>query len=140
MKEVGEEEGGKQLMKTNIDKSALYVGHFTRELKKSEVEICHKGLRHVSSSVLTKLFSVNGQHMCKVTECIVSPYAKQTRIAFPMSSIKSITSFKLIHVDLWGLYSTSTFDNKKYFFPIVDDHSRITWLGINQICISSIIS
>lgn len=34
----------------------------------------------------------------------------------------------MIHVDLWGLYSTSTFDGNKYFLTIVDDFSRMTWI------------
>ncbi|XP_015160329.1 uncharacterized protein [Solanum tuberosum] len=50
-----------------------------------------------------------------------------TRSVFPSSSIRSSACFDLIHVDLWGPYSTSTFDGNKYFLTIVDDFSRLTW-------------
>jgi len=33
----------------------------------------------------------------------------------------------MVHVDLWGPYSTTTFDGNKYFLTIVDDFSRMTW-------------
>ncbi|KAL3373978.1 hypothetical protein AABB24_005776 [Solanum stoloniferum] len=36
--------------------------------------------------------------------------------------------FYLIHVDLWGPYSTTNFDGNKYFLTIVDDFSRMSWI------------
>lgn len=36
--------------------------------------------------------------------------------------------FDLIHCDVWGLFSQSTYDGKVYFLTIVDDNSRFTWL------------
>nr|KYP37488.1 Retrovirus-related Pol polyprotein from transposon TNT 1-94 [Cajanus cajan] len=38
--------------------------------------------------------------------CDVCHYAKQRRLIFPISTSKSEKCFNLIHVDLWGPYST----------------------------------
>ena len=92
------------------------------------MELWHKRLGHVSSTVLSRMFSVNKQSACRISKCLVCPYAKQTRNVFPKSSIKSTACFELLHVDLWGPYNTTTIDGKKYFLTIVDDFSRVTWL------------
>ena len=34
----------------------------------------------------------------------------------------------MIHVDLWGPYSFTSIHGHKYFFTIVDDYSRYTWI------------
>jgi len=94
----------------------------------SDMELWHQRLGHVSSVVLAKMLDLNINSMCKVSKCFVCLYAKQTRLTFPSSSIKSCTNFDLIHVDLWGPYNTSIFDGNKYFLTIVDDFSRMTWL------------
>ena len=41
--------------------------------------------------------------------------------------IHSTSKFELIHVDLWGPYSTSTYNKHKYFITFVDDFTRSTW-------------
>lgn len=35
--------------------------------------------------------------------------------------------FKVIHIDTWGLYKSSTHDGYKYLLTIVDDYSKGTW-------------
>lgn len=94
----------------------------------SNMELWHQRLGHVSSIVLSKIFDMNNQSMCKVSKCLVCPYAKQTRLTFPSNSIKICNCFDLIHVDLWGPYSTLIFYGIKYFLTIVSDFSIITWL------------
>lgn len=60
--------------------------------------------------------------------CSICPMARQSRLLFPDSSIKSSHPFQLIHVDTWGgPYSTPTYNGFKYFLTIVDDFSRATW-------------
>lgn len=67
---------------------------------------------------------------CKsiVESCDVCPLARHVRQFFPISSSKSIKAFQLLHLDVWGPYSTPTFDENKYFLTIVDDFSRVTWI------------
>ena len=36
--------------------------------------------------------------------------------------------FDLVHRDLWGPFSVATVNGYKYFFNIVDDYSRCTWV------------
>ena len=37
-------------------------------------------------------------------------------------------AFELVHIDTWGPFSVPTVDGFRYFFTIVDDFSRATWL------------
>ena len=50
------------------------------------------------------------------------------RLPFPLSSSKSKKCFDLIHIDVWGPYSVTSIHGHKYFFTIVDDYSRYTWV------------
>ncbi|XP_075098537.1 uncharacterized protein LOC142175517 [Nicotiana tabacum] len=94
-----------------------------------DVSLWHKRLRHVSSIVLKKLFPAK---LANITEIInkftVCPCAKQTRLPFPNSCIKSTVAFDLIHVNVWGPYKYATFDGHRYFLTVVDDFTRLTWL------------
>lgn len=51
---------------------------------------------------------------------------------FPISSIKSSQIFDLIHLDVLGLYKQSTFDGNRFFFTVVDDFSRMSWIFLLQ--------
>ncbi|GAU40997.1 hypothetical protein TSUD_92220 [Trifolium subterraneum] len=44
------------------------------------------------------------------------------------SSSRATHCFELLHMDLWGPYSTPTLHGHKYFLTIVDDFSRYTWI------------
>ena len=59
---------------------------------------------------------------------------------FPSSSMKTSASFELLHLDVWGPYTTPTFDGNKYFLTIVDDFTRMTWLFLlkfkSDVCVS----
>ena len=59
--------------------------------------------------------------------CDVCPKAKQHRLPFPLSTISTVCTFELIHVDTWGPYHTKTHGGQRYFLTIVDDFSRVTW-------------
>lgn len=59
--------------------------------------------------------------------CDVCPMARQQRLSFPESSIKTDATFQLVHIDLWGPYHTQTYNGFRYFLTIVDDFSRATW-------------
>ncbi|XP_059284755.1 uncharacterized protein LOC132038046 [Lycium ferocissimum] len=54
--------------------------------------------------------------------------AKQTRLSFPTSMIKTEHAFDLIYCDIWGPYKTQSLSGSHYFLTIVDDFSRATWV------------
>lgn len=86
------------------------------------------------------MFDIPKQTMRQVSKCLVYPYAKQTKIQFPSSSINSGACFDLIHFELWGPFNSPKFDGNKYFIIIVDDYSQIIWLFLlrnkSDVCIS----
>ena len=78
-------------------------------------------LKHLSRSVLgisSKLKSF----------CEVCHLAKQTRLPFGHSSIKTKAPFDLIHCDIWGAFRVPSILGAHYFLTIVDDFSRHTWV------------
>lgn len=60
--------------------------------------------------------------------CTICPCAKQTRMSFLTSSIKTSKSFEMIHIDIWDPYSQVTHGHYNMFLTIVDDFSRCTWI------------
>ncbi|KAL2925632.1 Retrovirus-related Pol polyprotein from transposon RE2, partial [Bienertia sinuspersici] len=62
--------------------------------------------------------------------CQICPLAKQHRLSFSHSSIKTCKPFQLLHVDVWGPYRIPTYDNCTYFLTIVDDYTRYTWVHL----------
>ena len=63
----------------------------------------------------------------KSFDCSICPIAKQKRLPFQFSVHVSNSCFELIHVDIWGPYSTHSLNGSKYLLTIVDDFSRCTW-------------
>ena len=63
----------------------------------------------------------------KSFDCPIRPIAKQKRLPFQSFVHVSNSCFDLIHVDIWGPYSTPSLNGSKYFFTVVDDFSRCTW-------------
>ena len=57
----------------------------------------------------------------------ICPIAKQKWLPFQSSVHVSNSCFDLIHVDIWGHYSTPSLNGSKYLLTIVDDFSRCTW-------------
>ncbi|XP_047266243.1 uncharacterized protein LOC107873996 [Capsicum annuum] len=149
VQEIDKEDGGLYLLLNKLISNQLQEDtvtatsnvHNKHAIQKSEVELWHKRLGHVSSKVLNKLFSLDSQDVNRsVNKCTVCPSAKQTRFVFPISIIKSLDSFDLIHVDVWGPYKVATFDGNKYFLTVVDDFTRMKWLFLLKskadVCVS----
>lgn len=83
----------------------------------------------MSSSVLHKILPARLQDIDDtVKKFSVYACAKQYRLPFPSSCIKSTTSFEQLHMDVWGLYKVQTFDGNIFFLTIVDDFTRMTWV------------
>ncbi|CAJ2668236.1 unnamed protein product [Trifolium pratense] len=93
-------------------------------------DVWHMRLGHVSSSGLSIISKQFPFIPCikNASPCDACHYAKQKKLPFPHSSIKSSAPFDLLHVDLWGPYSTPSFLGHKYFLTLVDDFSRFTWV------------
>ena len=75
-------------------------------------------------SVVPNIISCNN----KAFDCSICPLAKQRRLSFPTSVSHSFACFDLIHVDIWGLYSTPSLNGSRYFLTLVDDYIRCTWV------------
>ena len=54
--------------------------------------------------------------------------AKQMRIQFATSQSHEKVLFGLIHYDIWGAYKIPSLCGAQFFFTIVDDASRATWV------------
>lgn len=48
-------------------------------------------------------------------------------MSFLPGQITTKSPLELIHVDTWGPYRASTYNNYRYFLTITDDFSRSTW-------------
>ncbi|CAH9124534.1 unnamed protein product, partial [Cuscuta epithymum] len=90
-------------------------------------DIWHQHLGHASDGKLHHIKSLKGfsrsNNLCD--PCI---RAKQTRLSFPTSTIKTSRSFELIHCDIWGVYRCDSISDARYFLSIVDDFTRGVWV------------
>ncbi|XP_049390256.1 uncharacterized protein LOC125854717 [Solanum stenotomum] len=93
---------------------------------KSDVILWHKRLGHLPFHAMKNISFINFPSVSECT-CDVCPLARQSKLSFPISHIKSKRVFELIHIDTWGPYKEPTHDGSKYFLTIVDDYSRATW-------------
>ncbi|CAN1266026.1 Retrovirus-related Pol polyprotein from transposon TNT 1-94 [Linum perenne] len=93
----------------------------------SSFDLWHFRLGHGSLDKLCKSLGSKGSNEF---HCRVCPLAKQQRLQFHCSSSQAVDTFDLIHVDIWGPYSTPTLNGDRYFLTIVDDRSRFTWVSL----------
>lgn len=47
--------------------------------------------------------------------------AKQKQLSFPFNNKLSTYAFDLVHMDVWGPYSTPTLEGFKYLLTVVDE-------------------
>ncbi|MCH79834.1 peptide transporter PTR2 [Trifolium medium] len=105
---------GKQCNSLAIPKTALWhfrLGHTS-----------HKRLE-----LLQKLYQnieVNKVDFC----CDICHLAKQRKLSYELSNSRASSCLELLHMDIWGPFSTPTPHGHKYFLKIVDDFSRFTWI------------
>lgn len=60
--------------------------------------------------------------------CEICPLARQHRLPFPNSSIRTSSPFEMIPCDIWGPFAIATPNGNHYFLTIVDDYTRCTWI------------
>ena len=93
----------------------------------SSSELSHTRLGHPSYSNFSLLRIVLDVNVSNKPDCCdVRHFSKQKRLPFVCSSHVSNKPFELIHCDLWGPFTTCTFDGFRYFLTIVDDFTRCT--------------
>ncbi|KAG5526146.1 hypothetical protein RHGRI_032431 [Rhododendron griersonianum] len=93
------------------------------------IDIWHWRLGHPSHHRMSELAkNVSSISYSPLHVCDICPQAKQTRLCFPHSSISTNKPFQLIHVDIWGSFSKPSMSGARFFFTIVDDFSRCTWI------------
>ncbi|CAL1400060.1 unnamed protein product [Linum trigynum] len=89
----------------------------------------HSRLGHPSG---TKLLALQPYISCPLVSstdpCDSCLRAKQTRLPFVHSSIKTHSCFELIHIDIWGGFHEASLTGARYFLTIVDDFSRAVWV------------
>ncbi|KAK9061154.1 hypothetical protein SSX86_018334 [Deinandra increscens subsp. villosa] len=89
--------------------------------------IWHTRLGHLPIYKLKQLPLNSSTPFDSLVSCDICPKARQHKLPFPHSTRSSSHVFDLIHIDVWGPYSTPTYNGFKYFLTIVDDYSRTTW-------------
>ena len=95
---------------------------------KDQSQLWHDRLGHTPISVIKNIDSLSTNvNVNSTLPCDVCHFAKQSRLAFPVSNSKAATCFELIHCDVWGPYKRPTFHTCHCFLTIVDDYSRATW-------------
>lgn len=91
----------------------------------------HRRLGHPSSAPSLSLAKNNVEIMFDSKHiCEASHLAKQTRLPFHRSEIKTSAPFDLIHCDIWGPHRNPTHSGARYFLTIVDDFTRFTWVHL----------
>jgi len=97
----------------------------------SPADIWHYRLGHPSSSRVHLLHDLVSYIPCDSNKfCTICPLAKQHRLPFAHSTSITCSSFDLIHVDIWGPFSTSSINGSIFFLTIVDDYTKFTWVHL----------
>lgn len=97
------------------------------DMGRTDLSLMHKRLGDTSLSKMKHLAICD----CKeVNEyfCDTCSVEKHHKIPFYSSHSIGDGIFDLIHIDLWGPYRTQAVTGANFFFTILDDHSRVTWI------------
>ncbi|CAN0917421.1 Retrovirus-related Pol polyprotein from transposon TNT 1-94 [Linum grandiflorum] len=104
-------------------------------VKQDDQYVWHRKLGHVSIGILARLGSldlVRGLPILKYEKdffCDACAKGKHTRSSFKSKSdITTTRILELIHLDLFGPANTKSLGGKYYFFVLVDDFSRFSWV------------
>ena len=100
------------------------------EQSTSSLALWHSRLGHASISRVKQLVSrgLLGSVSNKSFDCMPCQFGKQTALPFNNSVSYALSSFDLIHSDVWGPSPISTPGGSRYFVIFVDDFSRYTWI------------
>jgi hypothetical protein len=111
--------------------SSISIPVVSLSVKSVSSDIWHYRLGHLSTACLKILSQLDSSISVDSNKCCtICPLAKQHRLSFPVSHSVSNKAFDLLHCDIWGPFSTDSFNGVKYFLTIVDDYSRFTWVHL----------
>jgi len=92
-------------------------------------DLWHFHLGHISTSKINLLSNFDSSVTATSNFiCQIYPLAKQKRLPFLLSKNKSSRAFQLVHIDICGPFSVSSYSGYRFFLTIVDDYTRFTWL------------
>ena len=96
----------------------------------------HSRLGHVSISKVKQLVSMGllDSISNKSFDCVPCQFGKQTALPFNNSVPHAVSSFDLIHSNVWGPSPISTPGGSRYFVISVDDFPRYTWIYLFKNC------
>ena len=96
----------------------------------SSLTLWHSRLGHASISKVKQLVSrgLLGSVSNKSFDCMPCQFGKQTILPFKNRVSHALSSFDLIHSDVWGPSLISTPGGSRYFVIFVDDFSQYTWI------------
>lgn len=100
--------------------------------KRTTQDVWHARLGHPSYLVFTTL--LNKYHLpldgaiVSNKNCHICPLGKSCRLPFEDRQSHAQFPLALLHLDLWGLAPISSNFGYRYYFSIVDDNTRFTWL------------
>lgn len=100
--------------------------------KSNQYTMWHQRLGHASHSKLQHLKCVKPFIGQQGEVCITCPMAKLTKQPFKLSHSLAQKAFALVHTDIWGPYKVATRGKYRFFFTLVDDYSRVTWVYLLQ--------
>jgi len=60
--------------------------------------------------------------------CDVCQLSRQKKLPFTISQNNTHAMFDLVHVDIWGPFSTDCIHGFRYFLTFLDDYSRHVWV------------
>ncbi|XP_074322790.1 uncharacterized protein LOC141659761 [Apium graveolens] len=127
--EIGDSQRGLYMLHSSppfsAESSCLSNASFTTG--NTSALVWHSRLGHLPLSKLKTFCNIDNASVSAISMCDICVKARQHKLPFPRSTIHSIAPFELIHVDLWGPNSISTYNKNKYFITIVDDFTRATW-------------
>ena len=100
------------------------------EQSTSSLALWHSRLGHASISRVKQLVSrgLLGSVSNKSFDCMPCQFGKQNALPFNNNVSHALSSFDLIHSDVWGPSPISTPGGSRYFDIFVDDFSRYTWI------------
>lgn len=100
--------------------------------KSEKIETWHRRLGHININDLLKMKkgTVNGVSFNeeKLTDvCVTCLQGKQARFPFKHAATRANEILELVHADLAGPTPTKSIGGSRYYFVLVDDHSRMTF-------------
>ena len=119
-----------ELISLHLPSSHLFAPTVSGMSPSSSLALWHSRLGHASISRVKELASMGllGSVSIENFDCMPCQIGKQTALPFNNSVSHALSSFDLIHSDVWGPSSIATQGGSRYFVIFMDGFSRYTWI------------